>query len=87
MQIYYWGFSMKKIKNEDQKTSMDFSNKSWFMDNNNIKIGESFQKIMSGESQTLDINEILVGDPFQTFKIVLTKDEKIYLLKSSRELK
>jgi len=78
---------MKKIKNENQKTFFDLSNKSWFADGENIKVGDDFSKIMSGEFQTLEIKETLVSDTFQTWKIIITKDEKIHLLKTSRELK
>ena len=78
---------MKKIKNKDAKTFSDLTNKSWFKDGDNIKVGDSFPQILAGESQTLDIKEILFGNPFQTWIIVITKDEKIHLLKSSRELK
>ena len=78
---------MKKFVKENQKLFSDLSNKSWFIDNNNIKVGDNFSKIMSGESLTIEVKDILVGDPYQTFKIVLSNDDKIYLLKSSRELK
>ena len=78
---------MKKIKNENQKTFSDLTNKSWFKDGDNIKVGETFQKIMSGDFQVLDVKEILFGSEYQTWNIVITKDEKIHVLKSSRELK
>ena len=78
---------MKKIKNENQKTFSDLTNKSWFKDGDNIKVGETFQKIMSGDFQVLDVKEILFGSEYQTWNIVITKDEKIHILKSSRELK
>jgi hypothetical protein len=75
----------KKVENEN--TFSDLNNKSWFRDGDNIKVGDSFQKIMSGDSLTLEVKEILTGNSYQTFTIVITKDEKITLLKSSRELK
>jgi peroxiredoxin len=78
---------MNKKKIENVKTFSDLNSKSWFRDGDNIKVGDSFQKIMSGDSLTLEPKEILVGDTYQTFTIVITKDEKIHLLKSSRELK
>jgi len=78
---------MNKKKIENVKTFSDFSNKSWFKDGDNIKVGESFQKIMSGESELLQVKEILFGNPFQTWNIIITKDDKIHLLKTSRELK
>ena len=79
--------SKKKVQNENVKTFSDMTNKSWFKDGDNIKVGESFQKIMAGEAETLEVKEILVGNQFQTLIVVITKDEKINILKSSRELK
>jgi archaellum component FlaF (FlaF/FlaG flagellin family) len=78
---------MTKKKTENGKTFSDFTNKSWFMDGNNVKVGDSFQKIMSGESTTIEVKEILYGDQFQTWRIVIDKTDKTYLLKTSRELK
>ena len=75
----------KKIENE--KTFLDLTNKSWFKDGENIKVGDNFPKIISGESQSLEVREVLFGNPFQTWIIVIDKEDKIYLLKSSRELK
>ena len=77
--------SRKKIENE--KTFSDLTIKSWFRDGDNIKVGDSFPKIMAGEFQNLEVKEVLFGNPYQTWKIVITKDDKIHLLKSSRELK
>ena len=76
-----------KNKNENQKTFADITNLSWYIDGKNIKVGDSFQKIMSGDSHTLEVKEILIGEHYQTWKLVITTDDKIYLLKSSRELK
>ena len=76
-----------KIENTDQKTFSDLTNRLWFTDGDKIKIGENMSKIMSGDSQTLDVKEILVGDIYHTWKIVITDDDKIHLLKTSRELK
>jgi hypothetical protein len=81
------GKTGKTGKTENQKTFSDLTIKSWFKDGNNIKVGESFQKIVKGECLTLEVKEILYGDPSKTWIIVITKDEKVYLLKSSRELK
>ena len=74
--------------NENIKTFSDFQVKSWFLDENkNIKVGDNISKIMSGDCLTLEVKEVLHGDPYKTFRIVITTDEKIYLLKTSRELK
>ena len=78
---------MSKKKVENVKTFSDFTNKSWFMDGDNIKVGESISKILAGECQTLEVKDILFGEQFQTWRIVIDKTDKIYLLKSSRELK
>ena len=78
---------MKKTKNENQKTFSDLTTKSWFTDGQSIKIGDDFSKIMSGEFLTLEVKEILIGEHFQTWKLVITTDDKFYLLKTSRELK
>ena len=78
---------MKKPKNENQKTFSDLTTKSWFTDGQSIKIGDDFSKIMSGEFLTLEVKETLIGEQVNTWKIVITTDDKTYLLKSSRELK
>ncbi|GHU61043.1 hypothetical protein FACS189445_2550 [Spirochaetia bacterium] len=78
----------KNNKDENVKTFSDFQIKSWFVDENkNIKVGDNLSKIMSGECETLEIKEVLHGEPYKTWKIVITTDDKIYLLKTSRELK
>ena len=78
---------MNKKKIENESTFSDLNNKSWFRDGDNIKVGDNFGKIMGGEFQVLEVKEFLFGNPYQTFTIVITKDDKIHLLKSSRELK
>jgi hypothetical protein len=79
---------MKKKLDENIKTFSDFSNKSWLIDDeNNIRVADKVQKIISGEHETLNIKEILHGNPYQTFKMVFTVDGGVYLLKTSRELK
>ena len=78
---------MSKKKVENVNTFSDFTNKSWFMDKDNVKVGESISKILAGECQTLEVKDILFGEQFQTWRIVVDKTDKIYLLKTSRELK
>ncbi len=78
---------MAKKKLENEKTFSDFTSKSWFKDGDNIKVGNDFSKIMGGEFQELEVKEILYGNDCQTWLIVITKDDTINLLKSSRELK
>lgn len=78
---------MAKKQNENQKTYSDLTNKMWFTDSDKIKIGESMAEILSGKVKIIDVKEILVGETYQTWKIVIDKSDKIYLLKTSRELK
>lgn len=78
---------MSKPTIENQKKFSDFTNKSWFLDGKKIKVGDNFSKIMSGDLQTLEVKEILVGEPFHTWTIVISNDDKINVLKTSRELK
>jgi len=82
---------MSKKKNqvevEDEKMFSDLTNKSWFPKGNDILFGDNFSSIHEGNFQTLEVKEILEGQPFHTWKIVITVEDKIYLLKTSRELK
>ena len=79
--------NLGKNKTENQKTFSDLTRKLWFTDGKKIKVGENLPEILSGKFQTLDIKEVLVGDEFQTWKIIITTDDKIHILKSSREMK
>ena len=80
---------MKKNKGTDEnaKVFRDHSLRSWYTDGDNIKVGDSLANIMRNESETLEVKEIIYGDSHNTFKIVVTTDEKIHLLKTSRECK
>jgi len=78
---------MTKKKIENQKTFSDLTNKSWFKDGDNIKVGENFSKIMNNEFETIEVKEVLFGNQYQTWNIVIDKTDNIHLLKSSRELK
>jgi hypothetical protein len=80
-------FMAKAKKDENEKTFSDRTLDSWFYNENNIKIGKSFAAIMKGESETLEVKEIIVGDTSQSWFIVVTTDDKLHLLKTSRELK
>jgi hypothetical protein len=42
---------------------------------------------MKGEISKIEVKEILHGDPWQTWKIVIDQNDNIFLLKTSRELK
>ncbi|MDR0502005.1 MAG: hypothetical protein LBH16_01660 [Treponema sp.] len=77
----------KKTESENQKKYSDLTTKMWFTDKDKIKVGESMADILSGKVLIIDVKEILVGENYQTWKIVIDKEDKIYLLKTSRELK
>jgi hypothetical protein len=77
----------KKINDENLKKFSDLSNKSWVMEDKTITTGDTALKIMSGEVQTIQAKDILYGDPWQTFRIVIDQTDKVFLLKASRELK
>jgi hypothetical protein len=76
------------VSTENQKkTFLVLTDKLWFTDGHKIKVGESMSEIMSGKVKIIDIKEILVGENYNTWKIIVDKEDKIYLLKTSRELK
>jgi len=78
----------KKPTDENVRHFKDFTNRSWLTetDGKKIKIGDSAAKIMAGDCETVEIREMLYGDP-NTWRIVLTADGNVLLLKTSRELK
>lgn len=78
---------MGKTTTENQKRFTDLTQKSWFADGNKIKVGENLTSIISGKVTILEIKEFLDGDLSKTWKIVVDKEDKIYLLKTARELK
>jgi len=75
----------KPIENQEKFT--DLLTKSWFTDGQKIKYGDSPLEIMSGKSTVIDIKKILIGEKLKTLKIVIDKEDKVYLLKSNKELK
>jgi hypothetical protein len=76
------------VSTENQKkTFSDLTNKSWFTEGEKIKVGENLPELLSGKGKILEVKEILIGDVFKSWKIVIDTEEKIHLLKSSRELK
>jgi hypothetical protein len=77
----------KKQLNENQKTFSDLTNKPWITEGQKIKYGDSPLEIVLEKTKILDVKEILFGDVYNTWKIVITTDDKIHLLKSTRELK
>jgi len=79
--------SKKKTETESGRTFSDLTTKSWFKDGDVIKVGGSLTQIMADEFQRVEVKEIFASDTFRTWKIVIDKADKIYLLKSSRELK
>jgi hypothetical protein len=77
----------KKIEDENRKTFDDLTIKSWLVDEGKIKVGDSATKIMKGECETLEVKETYFGDPSNTWRIVITTDDKLHLLKTAKELK
>jgi hypothetical protein len=77
----------KKIADENIKKFSDLSNKAWIAEDNVIKVGDSALKVMKGESETITAKEIFYGEPWQTFRIIIDQQDKVFLLKTSRELK
>ena len=76
-----------KNPTEERKTFEDITSKFWFVDEGKIKVSDSASNILKGQCSTLDVKEIYHGKPSNTWRIVMTKDDKIHLLKSARELK
>jgi hypothetical protein len=72
---------------EEVKYFNDLTFKSWVTDGSILKVGDSGSKMMNGEFDKLEIKDIYYGDPSNTWRIVITTDEKIHLLKSAREVK
>jgi hypothetical protein len=79
--------NQETVENESQKTFLVLTDKMWFTDKNKIKVGKSMSEILSGETQIIDIKEILVGENYKTWTIVIDTEDKYYLLKTSKELK
>jgi len=78
---------MKKGKDENKNYYRDFTNKAWFTEGKQIKVGENIAKIMAGEFEVLNVKAIYESDTFKTWKIAITEDNQINLLKTSNELK
>jgi len=74
------------VETKEQKTFLVLTDKLWFIDKQKIKVGNSMSEMMSGETQTIDIKEILVGENFRTWTIVIDKEDNYYLLKTSKKL-
>jgi hypothetical protein len=86
----FGGLTMKKKLDEDNvKKFSDFSNKSWLFENDTqiINVADSALKLMKGEATKIEVKDILYGDPWQTWRIVIDNNDKFYLLKTSKELK
>jgi hypothetical protein len=79
----------KKITDENVKQFSDLSNMSWITENDGkvINVGDTALKLMKGEGQKIEVKEILYSDTWQTWRIVIDQTDKIYLIKTSRELK
>jgi len=74
-------------KDENVKKFKDYSQKSWLTNGKSIKVGASESEILAGKSENLDVKEMYHGDPANTWRIIITNDGTIILLKTSKELK
>ena len=73
---------------ENRKTFEDRTFSNWITDDDgNVKVGESLKKILKGDCENLSVKEIIYGEPSNTWRIIITNDERTILLKSSREMK
>ena len=79
--------TVEKNQTGNQKSFLVLTDKLWFTDKHKIKVGNSMSEIMSGETLTIEIKEILIGENYKTWTIVIDTEGKYYLLKTSRELK
>jgi hypothetical protein len=78
---------MTKKKPENVKTFFDWTNKSWVIEDKTIKTGETALKVIKGECETIQVKDVLYGDQYRTWILVIDTGDKIYLLKTSKELK
>jgi hypothetical protein len=78
---------MKNKKDENVKTFFDWAWKSWIKEDNTIKSGKTALKVMKGECDNIEVKDILYGDQYKTWILVIDTSDKIYLLKTSKELK
>ena len=78
----------KQKLDENVRHFKDSTNKSWLLDTDgkSVKVGDSATKIMANDCESLKVKEILYGDPANTWRIIITNDGTILLLKTSREL-
>jgi hypothetical protein len=78
----------KKEVETERKTFVDRTFSSWFLeDDETMRVGKTLAEIMKGECETLEVRDIFYGDPSNTWRIIITTDDQIHLLKSSRQLK
>ena len=76
---------METVETEN-KTFQILTDKLWYTEKDKIKIGESMSDFMSGDLTTLDVKEILVGENFKTWTLVIDNEDNYYLLKTSKKL-
>jgi hypothetical protein len=78
----------KQNADENVRKFQDLTNKSWVTetDGKSIKVGDSAAKIMAGDCETVAIREMLYGETANTWRIAISAEGSILLLKTSREL-
>jgi hypothetical protein len=74
----------KKPEGETKRFT-DLTEKVWFAKDGVISVGKTFSDIMEGKSEKIVVKEILYGN-IRTWMIVTAKDEKVYLLKTAKNL-
>ena len=79
----------KQANDENVRKLKDMTHRAWVTetDGKHIKIGDTTAKVMAGACETLEIREMLYGEPFNAWRILVTADGNVHLLKFSKELK
>jgi hypothetical protein len=75
----------KKFEGETREFH-DFTEKAWYMKDGMIKAGDGFSEIMEGQSVAIEVKEVFYGAVVKTWLIVIARDEKVYLFKTSKDL-
>jgi len=76
----------ENAETENRKTFLILTDKLWFIENDKIKIGETMSDFMSGNLMTIEVKEILIGENYKTWTLAIDKENKYFLLKTSKKL-
>jgi hypothetical protein len=75
---------------ENVRQFKDLTDKSWILENDGkqIKVGDNVANLISGDCQTLEVSEILHGEPWKTWRIAINAvDNSFILLKTAKQVK